>query len=403
MHSATQIVYGTVHKVYRTVHKVYRTVHRVYRTFQIVHRTAHNFHCTSPIPSYTPLFFYHAFLKINVIYYKLLFLCTISFKHPPFIHQLNKKVMETPKYHCTQQELYTIATLGWNSCQQHLSAFTMFKTTYTASLITDKLAEVTAAMEIPDEYQRTEESKLNHIALAKSAADACTLYQKLKRYILASFPANQQAVKLDSAGQQYYSQAASNNWEAAQAMLTNASAFISANATILQANGGMPATFGTIVTTEKDNFTIIHQTFLDNEESQRVATAQKVTANNNLYTSLITMFLDGQEIFKTNEEVRSQFIFEHCLYLVRGAGTAGIRGHVSDSSTTLPISDATIQVGINDYTGTTDSDGFYQISPAAAGTYTITATATGYQPFTTSFQILTGTISTLNILLIPQP
>jgi hypothetical protein len=312
--------------------------------------------------------------------------------------------MTKPVFNCSQSELYTIATLGWNSCSQHLAQFTGFKPKYNAAFITDQLSAVQYAKDLPSEAERNYDANIHHIQLTDAAKSCRDLYQRLKRYIIEAYPESQQQASLNSAGQQYFVPASANNWDAVESLMSAAVNFTSAHTAQLTNNDNMPPGFPAILTSAATGFSTLHQTFLDDEEASKIATSDKLRNNNQVYEALISMFLDGQEIFKNQEAILSQFIFEHCLLLVRGAGTAGVRGTVTDSVTTLPIEGATITVGVNDYTGTTNTNGQYEISPAAAGTYTVTVTAPGYQPLTIpSHQILTGTISTLNLLLIPEP
>ncbi|HRG59998.1 MAG TPA: hypothetical protein PK323_13670 [Bacteroidia bacterium] len=60
-------------------------------------------------------------------------------------------------------------------------------------------------------------------------------------------------------------------------------------------------------------------------ELSQQGTEAKIIANNKVYSNLISMFLDGQEIYKTNELIRKQFVFEQVLNLVSGTGTASIK------------------------------------------------------------------------------
>lgn len=164
----------------------------------------------------------------------------------------------------------------------------------------------------------------------------------------------------------------------------------------------MPPSFTAIITTAATNFSVIHQTFLDDEETAKINTETKIRNNNLVYDALMSMFLDGQEIFRNQEAILDQFIFDQCLLLVSGAGTAGVRGIIKNATTNQPIALATITLGADEYSTISEPDGNYQISPTAAGTYTLSATATGYQPLSIpSHVILTGTISTLNLLMNP--
>ncbi|MFM9944160.1 MAG: carboxypeptidase-like regulatory domain-containing protein [Bacteroidia bacterium] len=312
--------------------------------------------------------------------------------------------MTKPTYNCTQQELYTIATLAWNSCGQHLALFTGFKPKYIASYITDNLDGIEITKQLPDDMQRTAAAKANHTQLIAQAESCRALFQRLKRYIASAWPSSQHNTYYDAAGQSYYAGASNDNWDAIEGLLNSAVAFTDTYESELLNNDNMPPAFPGILASARSGFAPPHQSFLNNEETASIQAEVKVEANNALHTALMSMMLDGQEIFRTEPAIRNQFIFDHCLFLVRGAGTAGVRGTVTDSATTLPIAGATITVGANEYSTISEPNGHYEISPAAAGTYTINVTAPGYLPLTIpSHQILTGTISTLNLLLNPEP
>ena len=84
-----------------------------------------------------------------------------------------------------------------------------------------------------------------------------------------------------------------------------------------------------------------------------------------------------------------------------GANTTpgSITGHVTDSSTGAAISGATVS-----YSGgstTTDSSGSYSFSSVPAGSYTLTASQSGYNSQTGSVSVTAGAGSTLNLQLTP--
>ena len=106
-------------------------------------------------------------------------------------------------YKCTQQELYAVARLGWNSATAYINNFTAFKPKYVSAFITARLAEVDAAEALPDAEQRTEDSKTLRVSLKSKAEECLGIWQKLKRYIMDAYPAGQQQIKLDAAGQGY--------------------------------------------------------------------------------------------------------------------------------------------------------------------------------------------------------
>ena len=306
--------------------------------------------------------------------------------------------MLTPNYRCSQQELYTACRLGWQSCQQHLADFANFKPRYTSSFIDGKLKEVEIALTLKDDQARGEQSEILRINLGEAATTCLANWQKLKRYIADAFPENLQKPKLEAAGQAYYAAAGQNNWDSCRGLLTNGSTFIHNNLADLTANENMPDTFESKFNDDKGKFESIHRDFLDSEETSVINTEGKITANNNIYSSLIAMFLDGQEIFKTQEAVQKQFIFDQVLNLVSGTGTAGIKGQITNSKDKSPIVGASITILLTNKTTITDGNGKYEINQVAAGKYQVVISAEGYIEKTISEQeVKVGTVSTLSV------
>ena len=60
------------------------------------------------------------------------------------------------------------------------------------------------------------------------------------------------------------------------------------------------------------------------------------------------------------------------------------------------IAGANVLVVETGHTGVSDEGGVYRITGLPAGTYTVKFTAAGYVDFTTSLEVLTGTVSTLD-------
>lgn len=315
-------------------------------------------------------------------------------------------IMNTvPRYSCSMQELFSCALLGWGSCQQHRAAFVAKKPKYTSVFIDDKIAEIELARNLPDYQQRRSVSEAIRVNLKAKNAQVLEAWQWLKRYIFDAFPPDLHKIKFDAAGMNFYSGASSLDWEDTEALLANASTFITDNLVALLANDIMPPTFQTEFETLRSEFSATHQEFLDSEETSRIHTESKIRANNLIYTDLMAMFQDGQHLFKDNESIKQQFIFEKVLQLVSGSGTAGIKGLIlSSEAPNNPVTDATISIFETGEQTTTNQEGRYQISQMAAGTYNLTITAPGFQPQSIAeHPVQIGVMSILNITLIPEP
>lgn len=107
---------------------------------------------------------------------------------------------------------------------------------------------------------------------------------------------------------------------------------------------------------------------------------------------------DAQAIFlaDTEQAEREQFILEQQLLMVRGAGVAGMRFHVTDAITGADIEGVLIilKEGV---TVTTDQTGRALKLQLAAADYAIAAQKTGYNQFNSVITVQTGAVKRVNI------
>src|SRR5207237_9681045 len=81
--------------------------------------------------------------------------------------------------------------------------------------------------------------------------------------------------------------------------------------------------------------------------------------------------------------------------------TTQLSGTVTDASTSKPIAGATVSAGSG--SAVTDAGGAYAISGLAPGTYTATASASGYASQGASVTLTAGNTTTQNFALAPNP
>ena len=311
--------------------------------------------------------------------------------------------MAQSDYNCTQQELYTVARAGWDSCLVYILEFEDFKGLYNPALVADRIAEIVAASELPDEQQRGDLSESLHVDLEAKNKEVLYVWQGLKRYIATAFPKNQQKSKLESAGHDYYEGAMRNDWDQTEGLLTSGSNFIANNMVVLQANDNMPASFPVRFNLIRSEFSTLHQDFINSRGTTVVGTQAKILANNVVYENLMSMLLDGQYIFDDNVAIKKSFVFADLLYRAKGAGTAGIKGTVTDAITHLPLKNVEVSLLSTVKKGKTDVDGKYEITKVAHGKFNIQVRLEGYQTrVIEQFEILIGTVSTLNVELTPD-
>jgi hypothetical protein len=309
--------------------------------------------------------------------------------------------METSNYRCAQPELYSAARMAIRAAIREIANFTPVKAKYNPAFFAALQAEVAAAEALPDEQSRTGLAESLRITTKERATACLNQWQFLKGYI-EDAPTMQGAQKkpaLEAAGSIYYNDAARDDWESVNQLMVSAIQFVTDYSVELADGNNMPPTFVTDLTTAHTDFTLVWQNFQDEEEQNAIRAQEKVAANNTLYDKVIQVCKDGQRIFRGDEARRNQFVWHHLLYLVRGAGIAGIRGTVLELSTQQPVAAATILIVETGDTGVPDEDGVYRITGVPAGNYTVRCTATGYNTIEQPFEVLTGTLSTLDFRL----
>jgi hypothetical protein len=220
-------------------------------------------------------------------------------------------------YHTTQPELYTVAETGWNSLEEKLPDFFNFKNKYDAQFLADRRTELAVADDLPDEQARYADVEVAEVTMKEKAKVARAKWQMLKRYIIDAFPVSNQKARLEEAGSLNYEGASANNWELVKELMKSGSQFITTHLAELTANNNMPAGFQLIFDTAKGEFNTALSGFLTKTELAVIATQTKIIANNLVYDKLINMMDDGKEIFKEDEAVRKQFVFDEVLALIK--------------------------------------------------------------------------------------
>lgn len=315
--------------------------------------------------------------------------------------------MSTPNYRMKQSELYSICRfiLDALATPDLLTRFANFKGKYTTTWLTDRNTEIDAAEDTPDEQNRNAIHESKRIELLALNQNVLHTFNSLERYIAEVIQPEQQKPAFEAAGANYYSAAADADFESTIALLNTMVNYITINETILLNSGlNMPASFLANVQALQTNFNNLHNQFLAGQSGAETIAQEKILLNNNLYINIIrSVNADAQAIFIRDSEssLRKQFTLDHQLYLVRGAGVAGIRFSVTDSTTNLPIPQATVSIPTRSYTALTNDQGRHIKLQLAAGNYTIEAAKTGYTPYTATVEIQTGTVKRVNIALTP--
>ncbi len=309
--------------------------------------------------------------------------------------------MANSNYNFSQQELYTIAETATNSLEQHLNDFAAFKARYDASFVLNIKAEIENARNLPDAQARNSAAEIYRLQLADLNTEVLNKFQALKRYIVDAYPEAQHKALFEAAGQNYYAKAVNQNWDSTNGLFTSALLFIANNSIQLTANQNMPVSFQPDFENLKLSFKAKHLEFFQAEEEARIQTQAKILANNNLYDNVVKFCLDGQEIYKKDEATRKQFIIADLLILASGAGVAGFKGKVTNAVTGQPIVGVEVTIQYSDKIVTTDEEGKYAITQVAAGNYTVIVSKNAYDTQTIQQPVIVGTVSTLNVQLVP--
>ncbi len=310
-------------------------------------------------------------------------------------------------YKFKQSELYTIGRLILSAILKPtiLPRFSAFKGKYTAPWVADRLLQIDNAEDQPDEETRNAVHEIARGQLLEYVEDALIAFRSLERYILEVFPPLAQKASIESAGGTKYSDAADSDFDACQQMLNSAVNFIVANEATLS-NGGlnMPAGFRGDTETLLANFQAKHTEFLNSEAGSEIQTEEKIASNNAIYDVIIsTINGDAQVIYHlpTEDAIRRQFVLEHQLFLVRGAGVAGIRLHVTDSVTGADVEGAAFAIPSEEVEELTNATGRVLVLQLATGEYFVKVTKPGYNEFTATVTVEVGTVKRLNVQLTP--
>jgi hypothetical protein len=305
------------------------------------------------------------------------------------------------KYSTPQEILYSVCLAAWTLCSQYLSRFTDLKAFYTAPFVAGMFDAIQAAKQLPGSRQTTAARKVARINLSNATRQVLVNWQLLKVYITEAFDKDLVQTKLEAAGASLYSKASDGNWSAVRSLIDTANSFIAANIDELTNGENMPANFQDTFQSAGSNCIELSEIFAQADLAKEMATSIKIAANNAIYTSVIEMLKDGQQIFKQDAALKRQFTFSYLVSLYQGVGSASLRGTVVNSLG-LPIQGVTILSADGKYKATTNAKGKYRINRIAEGTYTFTATCPGYAPVEQEITFAAGTASKADFEMVNQ-
>jgi hypothetical protein len=305
------------------------------------------------------------------------------------------------KYSFSMSVLYQTIRIVLLNLTNNLAAFAAFKSKYTPEFVAALEAELAAAENMKGEQARS----LEHESLRTEMiplADLCReKWQYLKRYIADAFGPTLEVANWDAAGWQYYDAAADNNWDKLREMCNMASVYIHDNSAKLLADGFMPATFEADFNDASNNFNEKYDAFILAEENAAQGTADKITANNNIYDKTVSVCLDGQTLFMNDEVKKKLFSMEAVSELVKPTGTATMVTELTNSETGAPIPGYSLTNTGTERTVTANADGRAEMGQQAGGTNRYKIVADGYEETILTVDVKTGVKTIEKISLTP--
>ncbi|MBX7141027.1 MAG: carboxypeptidase-like regulatory domain-containing protein [Chitinophagales bacterium] len=301
------------------------------------------------------------------------------------------------KFNCTEDELYEIGRISWNSCKDFLDDFKNLKALYTTTFIDDKLAAIDAAEALPDDQARGAEHEVLRASLTKQADTCLGYWLQLRRYIETAYtdPIVQKA-RLEEAGYKDYDKASNNNWEKVTSILKSGSEFIANHTADLTAGDNMPAGFATTYNDAMNAYGPILGQFKAQQEEAEVGTNVKLSANNTVYEDLQKMMDDGKFLYRNDASKRDQFVFEQVKNLVTNPGKAGLVVTVVEAISFIPLADASVVVQAPENPATelkTDVNGKCTFDGLLVGTNSVKVEAAGHVGQSVEVTIKTGVFS----------
>lgn len=247
-------------------------------------------------------------------------------------------------YECTPDELYITCRMGWQSCLDHLDKFSAFSSKYNERYV--KACE--EAIDTACKLQVTQ-SRNYRARLIEKAELALSNWERLKRYIINTFPEAEVPKLLKAAGEEYYEKAAAYDWDNLKELLNAGCGFIKKHGKKLKANKNMPGMFQKICVSIKDETRDLYKKYQDGIAQEAADTRKKIKANNAIYKDVKKMFSDAEKIFSKDDITRSRFNFDELLsfakrsnYLVASspAGNSAVKpvaSHNLNQKYTMPV------------------------------------------------------------------
>ncbi|MBK8657933.1 MAG: hypothetical protein IPN22_03415 [Bacteroidetes bacterium] len=138
-------------------------------------------------------------------------------------------------------------------------------------------------------------------------------------------------------------------------MLTSGKSFITDNLAALTPQ--MPPTFQVEYNTALTDFTTKYNTFTTLEATAPDSTITKIEANNAIYDDLMLLLGDLKAIVPAIYD--DEVTFTYLKSIISSPGPAGLKGTITNSNSTLPVSEAILRLTDINRETTSEADGSY--------------------------------------------
>lgn len=303
------------------------------------------------------------------------------------------------RYPDSEETLYTVSGMICQNCIDDLALFAAHKPKYTLEFVDGILQWAADAEAILNQDQRQSAQTVlrNAVAAAKDAGCDSVLY--LMTFITTDgFPEeNLEALKKE-AGDDYYAAASDNNWKATRTLNKMVLAFVKKYPRELS-NAGLPGSFVESFTEKSTVFSRALSAYNGYKLTAGRLTADKLTANNKVYTALQGILTDGKYIFRNDPAKLREYSYSALARKVSHK-KSGFHITLTDPVTEGGVAGAVITFAQSDKTFTSSESGVIE-AELAAGTYAYTITAGGYQPSHGTLEVDKSIMHRLDISMTP--
>ncbi len=307
------------------------------------------------------------------------------------------KEEKEPLYRCSMVVLYTVCRFGWNLYSKHWKSFSEFSEDYTEAFGAAAMEAINKAQAMPDVAQRRGSIKLQGNELDATSRSALFFWKKLRRFILKTAPDGAGNAAIAQAGGAHFSKAREGKWREITALLAAGQTYLEANRTALLERAKMPATFEEKYNGAKALYDEEHLAYGASKGNATDGTTCKLAANNELYTTLQSMFGDAQIIFDDKKSIAKQFSFAAVKRLVT-KHMAGIHFTIVGSANGKPLATAAITTSESGEVNSVNNRGVCELL-MKVGVHNITVTAPGFGTYSGIVKVDAGTKHRVKITL----